>query len=89
MVFPFAEIVTVLRRVEMASFLGLFSALATAATFLVSLGVNVLAWLEGVDTPDSARGLFGRLRHPAGIVRAGDRHPGNTVIAVNAIGSTA
>src|SRR4029453_14524244 len=45
MVFPFAEVVTTSfpTEVEMANFLGLFSALATAATFLVSLlGVNRL-----------------------------------------------
>jgi HEAT repeat protein len=51
MVFPFAEIVTrsFATEVEMASFLGLFSALATAATFLVSLlGVNRLFTRLGV-----------------------------------------
>ena len=31
---------------------------------------------SGVDTPDPACGLYGRLRHLAGIVRAGDRRPG-------------
>ena len=51
MVFPFAEIVTqsFATEVEIANFLGLFSALATAATFLVSLlGVNRLFARIGV-----------------------------------------
>ena len=96
MVFPFAEIVTrsFATEVEMASFLGLFSALATAATFLVSLlGVNRLfarlgvvltllilpvVYLVGFATWLASFGLA-----TAVPVR------GSQWIAVNAIGSTA
>ena len=96
MVFPFAEIVTrsFATEVELASFLGLFSALATAATFLVSLlGVNRLfarlgvvltllilpvVYLVGFATWLASFGLA-----TAVPVR------GSQWIAVNAIGSTA
>jgi HEAT repeat protein len=96
MVFPFAEIVTrsFPTEVEMANFLGLFSALATAATFVVSLlGVNRLfaglgvvltllilpvVYVLGFATWVASFGLA-----TAVPVR------GSQWIAVNAIGSTA
>ncbi|MGH3340656.1 MAG: HEAT repeat domain-containing protein, partial [Propionibacteriaceae bacterium] len=96
MVFPFAEIVTrsFATEVEMASFLGLFSALATAATFLVSLlGVNrlfarlgvvlTLLILPGVYLVGFATWLASFGLATAVPVR------GSQWIAVNAIGSTA
>ena len=96
MVFPFAEIVTqsFATEVEMANFLGLFSALATAATFLVSLlGVNrlfarlgvvlTLLILPGVYLVGFATWLASFGLATAVPVR------GSQWIAVNAIGSTA
>ena len=96
MVFPFAEIVTqsFATEVEMASFLGLFSALATAATFLVSLlGVNrlfarlgvvlTLLILPVVYLVGFATWLASFTLATAVPVR------GSQWIAVNAIGSTA
>jgi HEAT repeat protein len=96
MVFPFAEIVTrsFPTEVEMASFLGLFSALATAATFLVSLlGVNrlfaglgvvlTLMILPVIYVVGFATWLASFRLATAVPVR------GSQWIAVNAIGSTA
>jgi HEAT repeat protein len=96
MVFPFAEIVTrsFATEVEMANFLGLFSALATAATFLVSLlGVNRLFARIGVVLtllilPAVYLVGFATWLASFGLATAVPVR-GSQWIAVNAIGSTA
>jgi HEAT repeat protein len=96
MVFPFAKIVTrsFATEVGMANFLGLFSALATAATFLVSLlGVNrLLARLGLVLTllilPVVYLVGFAIWLASFGLATAVPVR-GSQWIAVNAIGSTA